>query len=68
VAAAPASDVGEPNSILFLENLPEATNEAMLGVLFQQFPGKENREIRIQMILFIKKRWLTNFHFIMCRL
>ncbi|KAL4517540.1 hypothetical protein Ndes2437B_g06767 [Nannochloris sp. 'desiccata'] len=43
-AAASASDVGEPNSILFLENLPEATNEAMLGVLFQQFPGyKEAR-------------------------
>jgi U2 small nuclear ribonucleoprotein B'' len=40
-AAAPASEVGEPNSILFLENLPEATNEAMLGVLFQQFPGKK---------------------------
>jgi U2 small nuclear ribonucleoprotein B'' len=38
-SAMPASDVGEPNSILFLENLPEATTEAMLGVLFQQFPG-----------------------------
>ena len=39
-----ADVVGEPNSILFLENLPEATNEAMLGVLFQQFPGfKEAR-------------------------
>jgi len=38
---APTSEVGEPNSILFLENLPEATSEAMLGVLFQQFPGKK---------------------------
>ena len=43
-AAAPSSSstaVGEPNRILFLENLPEATNEAMLGILFQQFPGKK---------------------------
>ena len=35
---------GEPHNILFLENLPEATTEAMLGVLFKQFPGyKESR-------------------------
>lgn len=44
--AASAADVGEPNSILFLENLPDATNEAMLGVLFSQFPGyKEARMV-----------------------
>lgn len=28
-----------PNKILFVENLPEATNEHMLAMLFQQFPG-----------------------------
>lgn len=28
-----------PNKILFVENLPEGTNEAMLSMLFQQFPG-----------------------------
>jgi U2 small nuclear ribonucleoprotein B'' len=33
-------DVGEPNSILFIENLPEATTADMLAVLFKQFPGK----------------------------
>ena len=28
-----------PNKILFVQNLPEATTDAMLGMLFQQFPG-----------------------------
>lgn len=36
----------EPNNILFLTNLPEETNEAMLTILFNQFPGfKEARLI-----------------------
>lgn len=28
-----------PNKILFVQNLPEASTDAMLGMLFQQFPG-----------------------------
>lgn len=35
----------EPNNILFLTNLPEDTNEAMLTILFNQFPGF--KEIRL---------------------
>lgn len=35
----------EPNNILFLTNLPEETNEAMLTLLFNQFPGF--REVRL---------------------
>ncbi|GAB4813644.1 hypothetical protein N2152v2_000690 [Parachlorella kessleri] len=43
-AATEAVDVGAPNRVLFLEGLPEATTEAMLTMLFQQFPGyKESR-------------------------
>lgn len=34
-----------PNKILFVQNLPEATNAAMLTMLFQQFPGF--REVRM---------------------
>lgn len=34
-------DVGQPNKTLFVENLPEATTDAMLAMLFQQFPGYE---------------------------
>lgn len=28
-----------PNKILFVQNLPESTNEMMLNMLFQQYPG-----------------------------
>lgn len=35
----------EPNNILFLTNLPEETNEAMLKILFNQFTGY--REVRL---------------------
>ena len=34
-----------PNSILFLTNLPEETNEVMLQMLFNQFPGF--KEVRL---------------------
>lgn len=34
-----------PNKILFVQGLPEATTDAMLGLLFQQFPGF--REVRM---------------------
>lgn len=34
-----------PNNILFLTNLPEETNEAMLTLLFNQFPGY--KEVRL---------------------
>lgn len=34
-----------PNQILFLTNLPEETNEMMLSMLFQQFPGF--KEVRL---------------------
>ena len=40
-AAEAASDAAEapPNSTLFVTNLPETTTDAMLSMLFQQFPG-----------------------------
>ncbi|RUP47735.1 RNA-binding domain-containing protein [Jimgerdemannia flammicorona] len=34
-----------PNKILFLQNLPDATTDAMLAALFQQYPGF--REVRM---------------------
>uniref|UniRef100_A0A674GTG0 RRM domain-containing protein n=1 Tax=Taeniopygia guttata TaxID=59729 RepID=A0A674GTG0_TAEGU len=34
-----------PNCILFLNNLPEETNEMMLSMLFNQFPGF--KEVRL---------------------
>jgi hypothetical protein len=37
-AAGPA-DQAPPNKILFAANLPEATTQQMLGMLFQQYPG-----------------------------
>ncbi|EDL38015.1 mCG22457 [Mus musculus] len=45
----PAQPLSEnpPNHILFLTNLPEETNELMLSMLFNQFPGfKEVRLVR----------------------
>lgn len=49
-SAAPASKgvagLEPPNKILFVQGLPPATNEGMLGMLFQQFPGfKEVRMV-----------------------
>ncbi|KAM9769732.1 U2 small nuclear ribonucleoprotein B'' isoform 1-T3 [Menidia menidia] len=43
----PAAQVPDnpPNYILFLNNLPEETNEMMLSMLFNQFPGF--REVRL---------------------
>lgn len=35
----PSQDIGDPNNTLFVECLPEGTTEAMLKVLFSQFPG-----------------------------
>ena len=44
-AGGPAS-AEPPNQILFVQNLPEATSDQMLGMLFQQFPGyKEARPV-----------------------
>eukprot|EP00958_Prasinococcus_capsulatus_P000958 scaffold87_cov388-Prasinococcus_capsulatus_cf.AAC.15 len=41
-----SSEPGLPNKILFVQNLPLQTNEMMLSMLFQQFPGyKEVRMI-----------------------
>lgn len=34
-----------PNKILFVQNLPQTTNEMMLNMLFQQYPGF--REVRM---------------------
>ncbi|KAG9344288.1 hypothetical protein JZ751_010957 [Albula glossodonta] len=42
--AAPTPD-NPPNYILFLNNLPEETNEMMLSMLFNQFPGF--KEVRL---------------------
>lgn len=45
-AGRPAADgQAPPNKILFVQNLPEATNDIMLSMLFQQFPGY--REVRM---------------------
>ena len=49
-AAGPAAKPGHvpdapPNQILFLTNLPEETNETMLQMLFNQFPGF--KEVRL---------------------
>lgn len=46
-AAANSSATAEqpPNQILFLTNLPEETNEMMLSMLFNQFPGF--KEVRL---------------------
>jgi len=38
-------ETGIPNKILFIENLPQQTNEMMLSMLFQQYPGY--REARL---------------------
>lgn len=40
-AAGPAAAAAAPtsNHILFVENLPDSANEAMVGMLFQQFAG-----------------------------
>jgi len=43
--AAAQPTVALPNAILFVENLPEAVNEMMLSMLFQQFPGY--KEVRL---------------------
>ena len=38
--AGPAKDeTAPPHKILFVQNLPEATTNQMLGMLFQQFAG-----------------------------
>ncbi|XP_076353029.1 U1 small nuclear ribonucleoprotein A snf isoform X2 [Tachypleus tridentatus] len=43
--AAVAPETQPPNQILFLTNLPEETNDMMLSMLFNQFPGF--REVRL---------------------
>jgi len=43
MASAPVANL--PNQILFVENLPEAVNEMMLSMLFQQFGGF--KEVRL---------------------
>nr|ACO15476.1 U1 small nuclear ribonucleoprotein A [Caligus clemensi] len=47
LAGANAAHPGEapPNQILFLTNLPDETNEMMLSMLFNQFPGF--KEVRL---------------------
>lgn len=38
-----------PNKILFVQNLPAATTDAMLAMLFQQFPGyTETRMVEVR--------------------
>uniref|UniRef100_A0A3P9IN53 Small nuclear ribonucleoprotein polypeptide B2 n=1 Tax=Oryzias latipes TaxID=8090 RepID=A0A3P9IN53_ORYLA len=44
-AKKPAVPDNPPNHILFLNNLPEETNEMMLSMLFNQFPGF--KEVRL---------------------
>jgi U2 small nuclear ribonucleoprotein B'' len=38
-APPPAADAAPPHHILFVQGLPPATTEAMLALLFEQFPG-----------------------------
>uniref|UniRef100_A0A3Q3XL70 RRM domain-containing protein n=1 Tax=Mola mola TaxID=94237 RepID=A0A3Q3XL70_MOLML len=45
VTKKPAVPDNPPNYILFLNNLPEETNEMMLSMLFNQFPGF--KEVRL---------------------
>ena len=45
-AAQTGVDNAPPNQILFLTNLPGETNEMMLSMLFNQFPGF--KEVKIQ--------------------
>lgn len=47
-----------PNNILFLTNLPEETNEMMLTMLFNQFPGF--KEVRTKGV---SKNLITEFFF-----
>jgi RNA recognition motif-containing protein len=50
-AAAGAGRDRGPNHILFVENLPESANEAMVGMLFQQFTGfKEVRRLLVGLL------------------
>lgn len=44
-AASGPAGAAPPNKILFVQNLPENSTEAMLAMLFQQFPGF--REVRM---------------------
>lgn len=45
-AKQPGAGLEPPNKILFVQGLPPATNDSMLGMLFQQFPGfKEVRMV-----------------------
>lgn len=44
-AAPERPTVSGPNPILFVENLPDAVNEMMISMLFQQFPGY--KEVRL---------------------
>lgn len=44
-AASASKSQAPPHNILFIQNLPEATNDRMLTKLFQQFPGF--REVRM---------------------
>ncbi len=39
-AQQPGAGLEPPNKILFVQELPPATNDQMLGMLFQQFPGE----------------------------
>uniref|UniRef100_A0A3P9K232 U1 small nuclear ribonucleoprotein A n=1 Tax=Oryzias latipes TaxID=8090 RepID=A0A3P9K232_ORYLA len=45
MAGVPTVAENPPNHILFLTNLPEETNELMLSMLFNQFPGF--KEVRL---------------------
>lgn len=46
-AAEAAPESGEPNAILFVQKLPEATTAPMLTKLFAQFPGFKEVRARV---------------------
>ena len=52
-----SSGVEPPNKILFVQNLPPATNAQMLSMLFQQFPGfREVRHVHAAPLLAVPSR------------
>ena len=53
--AAPTEAPAPPHRILFVEHLPSAANDLMLGMLFQQYPGfKEARVIGGKGVAFVE--------------
>lgn len=55
-AAEAAPESGEPNAILFVQKLPDATTAAMLTKLFTQFPGFKEVRARARVTTLLAQR------------